>query len=56
MQNNINADVIEGIDIRKFQGSQKVIDKSQRFIQVIGVIFTGIISILCILPLQKNEP
>lgn len=50
MQNNVNADVLVGVDARKYQGSQKVIDKSQRFIQVIGVIFTGIISMLCILP------
>lgn len=50
MQNNISADVITNIDIQKKGSSQKVVDKTQRFIQVIGIAFTGIISILCILP------
>lgn len=50
MQNNTNNEFVPNVDITKSQGSQKVIDKSQRLIQVIGVVFTGFISLLCILP------
>ena len=50
MQDSLQTDVISKIDMRKSTGGQKVVDKTQRFIQIVGVAFTGLLSILCILP------
>ncbi|AGC67266.1 ABC-type sugar transport system, permease component [Thermoclostridium stercorarium subsp. stercorarium DSM 8532] len=50
MQNNINSDILAGIDARKYQGAHKVVDKSQKVVQATGVIITGIMTILCLLP------
>jgi len=46
----IFQDVKSIIDVRKAGSHHKVIDKTQRVIQVIGVLFTGIITLMCILP------
>lgn len=46
----IFQDIKSVIDVKRPGTHHKVVDRSQRTIQIIGVIFTGIIAIVCILP------
>lgn len=50
MQDITNIDTIKDINVHKSGSGRKVMDKTQLFIQTVGVFFTGILSILCILP------
>lgn len=47
---DFQAGNVSSIDMRKAGSGHKVVDKTQRVVQVFGVLLTGFISILCILP------
>lgn len=44
------AGVSTSVEMRKLGSGHKVVDKTQRKIQVFGVLLTGLISLMCILP------